>query len=185
MYYEISEDEFYSLESARNQLNLIAGLVANADTNGCLSLITGRELYAFVDAQQATVSRVIEAAREREIQASAKRREEEAVPKAPQVLISPELLIGLVDAARGDLPTSEELIKLSDSLCDAGVIHPPYMDAFKHFINVMRSRGLVMSFHVIDGCSSREFVPAPEVVQTRGATPAKPRRRESLARVGA
>ena len=48
MYYQISEGEFYSLESARDQLNLIAGLVANTDTKECLSIITGAELHAFV-----------------------------------------------------------------------------------------------------------------------------------------
>ena len=120
MYYQISEDEFNSLESARNQLNLIAGLVASFNTKEFLSAITGAELHAFIDAQQATVSRVIEAANEREAQASAARREEAAAAKVPQVFIAPELLMGLMDAAFGKLTESEALNKLWDKLYDAG-----------------------------------------------------------------
>lgn len=65
MYYQISEDEFNSLEGVRNQLGLIAGLVANTDTKSAMSAITGAELHAFVDALQGMVSRVIAAADER------------------------------------------------------------------------------------------------------------------------
>lgn len=185
MYYQISEDEFNSLESARDQLNLIAGLVACFNTKECLSAITGAELHAFVDAQQATVSRVIEAANERETQASAARREEAAAAKVQQVLIAPELLMGLMDAAFGKLTESEALNKLWDKLYDAGTMHRPYMDALHHFIDVMRDRGLVMYVQSLDGHSSRAFVPVEPASKPKDAAPAKPRKRERLARVGA
>lgn len=185
MYYQISEGEFYSLESARDQLNLIAGLVGNTDTKECLSIITGAELHAFVHAQQATVARVIEAANEREAQASAARREEAAAAKVPQVFIAPELLMGLMDAAFGKLTESEALNKLWDKLYDAGTMHRPYMDALHHFIDVMRDRGLVMYVQSLDGHSSRAFVPVEPASKPKDAAPAKPRKREKLARVGA
>lgn len=184
MYYQISEDEFNSLESVRNQLNLIAGLVANGETGGCLTTISGAELHAFVDAQQGTLAQVVKAANEREAQTLKARREEAAAPKVPQVFISPELLTGLMDAACGDLTDSEALNKLWDSLYDAGTLHRPYMDALRRFIDVMRARGLVMYVQSLDGHSSRAFVPAQQD-QPKGATPAKPRKREKLARVGA
>lgn len=183
MNYQISEDEFYRLESARDQLGFITSLLAPTRTNQGLTDVTVSQLVAFVDAQQATVARVIEAANEREAQASAARREEAAAAKVPQVFIAPELLMGLMDAACGALNDSEALNKLWDKLYDAGTMHRPYMDALHHFIDVMRDRGLVMYVQSLDGHSSRAFVPAKPASKPKGAAPAKPRKREKLARV--
>lgn len=65
MNYQISEDEFNSLEGVCNQLGLIAGLVANSDANSPLAVITGAQLLAFVETLQGAVSRVIVAIDER------------------------------------------------------------------------------------------------------------------------
>lgn len=184
MNYQISEDEFYRLESARDQLGFITSLLAPTRTNKGLTDVTVSQLVAFVDAQQATVARVIEAASEREAQASAARREEVETPQAPQVSIEPELLMGLMDAACGVLNDSEALNKLWSALYDAGAQHRPYMDALSHFMDVLRARGVVMHVQSIDGQASYDFVPA-QPSRTKGATPAKPRKREKLARAEA
>lgn len=184
MNYQISEDEFYRLESARDQLGFITSLLAPTRTNQGLTDVTVSQLVAFVDAQRATVERVIEAANEREAQASAARLEEAAAAKAPQISIAPELLTGLMDAACGALNDSEALNKLWNALYDAGAQHRPYMAALSHFVDVLRARGLVMHVQSIEGQASYDFVPA-QSIRSKGATPAKPRKREKLARAEA
>ena len=88
-------------------------------------------------------------------------------------------------SAFGKLTESEALNKLWDKLYDAGTMHRPYMDALHHFIDVMRDRGLVMYVQSLDGHSSRAFVPVEPASKPKDAAPAKPRKRERLARVGA
>lgn len=181
MNYQISEDEFYSLESVRDQLGLVTGLFAPVRSSEALSFVTAAQLGAFVDAQETTMARVIDAANERAEQARAAQREEAAAPKVPQVSIAPELLMGLMDAACGALNDSEALNKLWNALYDAGTQHRPYMAALGHFVDVLRARGVVMHVQSIDGQASYDFVPA-QSIRSKGATPAKARKREKLAR---
>lgn len=179
MNYQISEDELCSLESARDQLGFITSLLIQTRTNQELTCVTVSQLVAFVDAQRATVARVIEAANERENHTNAARLEEAAAAKAPQVPIAPELLIGLMDAACGTLNDTEALKKLWGALHDAGAQHRPYMDALSHLVDVLRARGLVMHVQFIDGQASYDFVPV-QSIRLKGAKPAKPRQREKL-----
>ncbi|CAM3936206.1 hypothetical protein [Paracidovorax anthurii] len=162
MDYQISEEEFSRLESARDQLGLIYGLLATAREGEEMSCVKASQLLAFVDAQQGTLAQVVKAANEREAQALKARHEEAAAPKAPQVFIAPELLMGLMDAACGELTDSEALNKLWDGLYGAGTLHRPYMDALHRFIDVMRARGLVVHVQSLDGHRSLAFVPAQQ-----------------------
>ncbi len=63
MNYQISEDEYNSLESLNNQLGLIAGLLSVADFD--LGAITSTDLFAFVNARSGDLARVLNAASER------------------------------------------------------------------------------------------------------------------------
>ena len=183
MYYQISEDEHRSLELLCDQLDLVTGLLSIKDAE--LNIITSASLFAFLDARRNELASVVQSASEREAQATAARLEEATAAKAPQVSIAAELLIGLMDAACGALTDSEALIKLVDSLYNAGVMHSPYNDVYHHFLDVMRDRGLVMHMQVFGGHLSRAFVPAKPTSKPKDTAPAKPRKREKLARVEA
>lgn len=63
MNYQISEDEYNSLESLNNQLGLIAGLLSVADFD--LGAITSTDLFAFVNARSGDLARVLNTASER------------------------------------------------------------------------------------------------------------------------
>lgn len=63
MDYQISEDEYNSLESLNNQLGLIAGLLSVADFD--LGAITSTDLFAFVNARSGDLARVLNIAAER------------------------------------------------------------------------------------------------------------------------
>ena len=63
MNYQISEDEYNSLESLNNQLGLIAGLLSVADFD--LGAITSADLFAFLNARSGDLARVLNAASER------------------------------------------------------------------------------------------------------------------------
>lgn len=63
MNYQISEDEYNSLESLNNQLDLVAGLLSVADFD--LGAITSTDLFAFVNARSGDLARVLNAASER------------------------------------------------------------------------------------------------------------------------
>jgi len=63
MNYQISEDEYNSLESLNNQLGLIAGLLSFSDSD--LRVITSNELFAFLAARSKDLANVLNAASER------------------------------------------------------------------------------------------------------------------------
>ena len=157
MQYQITKDQFFLLEGVRDQLNLICGLLSRG-SDDYLSNTTGAQLYAFLDPQSHTLTGVLAAADELRNQAVTTSREEVVVSKEPQVLVSPELLMGLMDAACGRVNDSAALFKLWDELYDAGLEHQPYGGVLRHFVGVLRDRGHVLHVEFTDGEPSRTFV---------------------------
>ena len=161
MDYQLNEDALRSLEIVRDQLGLIAGLLTHIRDEDAIQFVTAAQLLTFVDAQQGTVARVVEALL-RECQQRACDRlmaaRAAAEPVVPHIAIPPELLTGLMDASSGAVTDSETLLGLFDKLYDAGVEHHPYMDALHHFRDMLRGRGLVMHTVFQDTECSRSFI---------------------------
>lgn len=181
MQYQITEDQFFLLEGARDQLNLICALLTRGSDNS-LSDITGAQLYAFLEPHSRALAGVIastEMLRNQTVPAS---REEVTVPKPPHVLVSPELIMGLMDAACGKVKDSASLFKLWDELYDARVEHQPYQGVLHHFVGVLRDRGHVLHVEFTDGDASRTLV-ASNPTNPRGSrrSRAKSRKRDRLA----
>ena len=61
MDYQLNEDALRSLEIVRDQLGLIAGLLTHIRDEDAIQFVTAAQLLTFVDAQQGTVARVVEA----------------------------------------------------------------------------------------------------------------------------
>ena len=186
MDYPLSEDEFNSLEGVRDQLGLIAGLAVGIDDEALVS-VTAPQLSAFVGAQKGALDRVLKAVlhecQQRAVDRILDARKASAEPAAPYVTITPELLMGLMDAASGAVTDSDALLGLWDALYDAGVEHRKYMDVLHHFLDMLRGRGLVLRTEFQDGEAARSFVVAkppslPSAMKTRAP---KPRKRERLA----
>ncbi len=64
MNYQISEDEYNSLESLKNQLGLIAGLLSVSNFD--LGFITSSELFAFLNARSEDLAHVLKITSERQ-----------------------------------------------------------------------------------------------------------------------
>lgn len=63
MHYQISEADFNCLESVRDQLALISGLLSVADDG--LNFINANSLYSFIKARTQDISKVLEDAESR------------------------------------------------------------------------------------------------------------------------
>lgn len=162
MDYQLSDDEFRSLEIVRDQLGLIAGLLSHARDEDAIEFVTVAQFLVFVEAQQGAVARVLKALLNERQQRACDRimaaRAAAAEPAVPHVVIAPELLMGLMDAASGVTTDSNALLGLWDTLYDASVEHRSYQSALHHFRNMLRDRGLVIRTEFQDGECNRSFV---------------------------
>lgn len=176
MNYQISEEEFNSLESVGGHLGLVAGLLTAANERDWLSHVTASHLLAFVQAQEGAVARVI---------ASATAEPAAHAPKASQVAIAPELMMGLIDAAGGELSDELKLCELFDKLYELGVENPAYRGIAGHYASMLQSRGWVFSMEFShDGQHRRLTLDKARRASAPSAATPKPRKREKLARVG-
>lgn len=180
MHYQITEDEFQSMEDMQAQIGLICGLICQG-ADRALSMVTSSQLYAFIAPLMTTMEKICASAIEREKQAIAESSEQITESKAPQVLISPELLIGLMDAASGKVTDATTLFKLWDELYAAGVEHAPYSQVSRHFLEVLRDNGQVLHVEIRGGEASRSFLPinSRNSQAVKGGR-AKSRKREQL-----
>lgn len=183
-YFQISETEFRTLELLRDQHDLGTGLLCLADVD--LQYITSTSLLAFLDARGKELSNVLNAVEMRyDLQLEQDRLSAEQAPairEAAQLQITPELLVGLMDAASGTVTDSDALLGLWDKLYEAGVAHRPYMELSQHFLHILKGRGLELRTEFIGSNVTREFIACmPHRAAPAKAGASKPRKREKLA----
>ncbi len=157
MYYQLSEDEFNSLEIVRDQLGLIAGLLTNCRDEDSIPFVTPAQLLTVFDAQKGAVARILNTLQS-ECQQRSAARAAVAESAVPQIVIDPELLMGLMDAASGAVNDSDTLLCLWDTLSGACDEHRPYKDVLHHLRDILRIRGLVIRTEFQDGECNRSFV---------------------------
>lgn len=178
--HQMTESEFDGLERVRDNLGLIAGLLNGAEPKrGAMELVTAGQLMTFVWAQFEAIEGIAALISGRGMI----KQEEPALaqhtePAAPEMLITPELLTGLMDAASGELVDSAALIGLYDDLSNARERHRPYVDALHHFLGVLKGRGLALRVEFFDDKAVREFVAVkPQRGKPAKVGVAKPRKR--------
>lgn len=244
MSYQISESEYYKLESVRNQLELIDGLLNNIVDKKELSSISGDVLASFLRGRFEEIDGILVALNERyELQLQQKHKDTmsavdwvyalriaqdaatytpagakacitrklaqevslkddmrgvygewlkilenkeksptvQSDPKALQLYITPDLLIGLMDAASGHLTESDALIKIWDVLYTMGVEHPSYEEVLRNFREILQSKGLVLRTEFYGDRITREVCAENKnISQTKKNRGAKSSKRERL-----
>ena len=120
MHFELSEKEFYSLESCQQQIGFMSDLCVHVEGAQSVSIVG---LMHFLDAQKKVLGSIIQTAEERQDAQIAFNRDAASNPvQQPPARLETGLLIRLMEVCSGVQLSEDAVMKLYDDLYDATVL---------------------------------------------------------------
>lgn len=157
MHYQISEEAFNRLESARNQLRFVATLGGDQP---CMGHVATVDMLAFMDAQQTAISSILD----------------EAIFHVPPTEsqqppeVSPAVLVQIIEAVSGAQTNAKDLVNLYDCLANQQGSN----EVFRAFTQALHRQGYNLDSMTRDSKTSvtpaRKARPQPEVTRRKRNT---------------
>ena len=162
MHYQISEEAFYHLESARNQLRFVATLGGDQP---CMGHVAAVDMLAFMDAQQTAITSVLD----------------EAIFHVPPTKsqqppdVSPAVMVQIIEAVSGAETNAKDL----DNLYEFRGDQQGSNDVFRAFVQALKRQGY--SLNTMTRVSKTSAAPARKA----RSQPAVPKRKRDTLTAGA
>lgn len=162
MHYQLSEEAFYRLESARNQLRFVETLGGDQP---CMAHVATADMLAFMDAQQTAITSVLD----------------EAIFHVPPTKsqqpseVSPAMLVQIIQAVSGAETNAQDLDNLYDFLAN----YQSSKDVFRAFFQALQRQGYDLDSMTRD--SKTSAAPARKA----RAQPVAPKRKRDTLTAGA
>lgn len=172
MNYQISDDEFNSIASCADQIDLLTSLCAYIPAGHHAITIAGLE--SFLNAQNNVLRATLKALEERQESQSKAARSAADAERGSSALpaFSPELLVRIMDACSGSTQDDEAIMQIHSDLYDATVMHG-HGEPLKAFYAALHRQGVGITTIVGNGVCQTTLERAKP---TKAHQPVRPQR---------